>query len=74
MSDTSDDLVLDTLLAIRKEVAPDLNEQLVRSCYAIQKKHQFDRDHALPTQAMDRLIEQRVDAVVPKIGDKGNSR
>jgi hypothetical protein len=73
MPDTSDDLVLETLLAIRKEVAPDLDEKLVRSCYAIQKKHQFDRDHALPTQAMDRLIEQRVDAVVPSAGDKGNS-
>jgi hypothetical protein len=71
MPDTSDDLVLETLLAIRKEIAPDLDEQLVRSCYAIQKKHQFDRDHALPTQAMDRIIEQRVDSVVPNVSGKG---
>lgn len=72
MPDTSDDLVLETLLAIRKEAAPDLDETLVRSCYAIQKKHQFDRDQALPTQAMDRLIEQRVDAILPSGGGKGN--
>jgi Small protein found in certain Dnd DNA modification systems len=53
------DLVLETLLAVRREVAPDLDDQLVRQCYEIQKKHQFDRDRVVPTKAMDRLIDER---------------
>ena len=55
----ANDLVLDTLLAVQREIAPDLDEELVRQCYEIQKKHQFDRDRAVSTQAMDRLIDDR---------------
>jgi hypothetical protein len=53
------DLVLETLLAVQSEIAPDLDAQLVRQCYEIQKKHQFDRDRGVPTQAMDRLIDEQ---------------
>ena len=53
------DLVLETLLAVCREVAPDLDDQLVRQCYEIEKKHQFDRDRGVPTRAMDRLIDER---------------
>lgn len=35
----ANDLVLDTLLAVQREIAPDLDEELVRQCYEIQKKH-----------------------------------
>jgi hypothetical protein len=58
------DLVLETLLAVQREVAPDLDEALLRQCYEIQKKHQFDRDKGPATQAMDRLIDDRVNAQV----------
>ena len=58
MTQTSEDeLALDTLLAVRRAAAPDLNEDLVRTCYAIQKRHQFDESRGSSAQAMDRLIE-----------------
>lgn len=56
------DLVLETLLASRNEVAPDLDVELLRQCYEIQKRHQFDRDRATPTQAMERLIDDHVNS------------
>ena len=58
------DLVLDTLLAVHREIAPDLDEELVRQCYEIQKKHQFDRDRGQPTQSMDRLIDEQANKQV----------
>lgn len=57
------DIVLDTLLAVQREVAPELDEDLVRACYEVQKKHQFDRDRGVPTQAMDRLIDNRANVL-----------
>lgn len=66
----SDDIPLETLIAARAEVAPELDESLLRSCYAIQKKHQFDRDRDPPLQAMGRLIEDRVNAAMEAA--KGN--
>lgn len=61
--ENSDDLALETLLAIRSEIAPDLDEDLLRRCYEIQKKHQFARERSHSAQAMDRLIEERVNAL-----------
>lgn len=63
-TESSEDLALETLLAVRAEIAPDLDEQLLRSCYALQQKHQFDRERSHSAQAMDRLIEDRVKAVL----------
>ncbi|MDP3410803.1 DNA modification system-associated small protein [Bosea sp. (in: a-proteobacteria)] len=60
MSD-NEDLALETLLAIRKEVAPDLSEALLRQCYAIQKRHQFSDDRVQASTAMERLIDQELD-------------
>jgi hypothetical protein len=52
------DLALETLLSMRSDAAPDLDEGLVRACYAIQKRHQFDESRGASAQAMDRLIEE----------------
>ena len=57
MVENSDDLALETLLAIRAEIAPDLDEVLLRRCYEIQKKYQFSLDRSHSARAMDRLIE-----------------
>jgi hypothetical protein len=65
------DLALETLLSVRADVAPDLDEQLLRSCYAIQKKHQFERDRGPSSQAMDRLIDDRVGTLVTTPRPKG---
>lgn len=56
------DLVLETLLAVRAEITPELDEELLRQCYEIQKKHQFEHDRDVPTQAMNRLIDDRANA------------
>lgn len=66
--ENSDDLALETLLSVRLEIAPDLDEELLRRCYEIQKKHQFSRERSHSAQAMDRLIEDRVNALVVASG------
>ena len=71
--ENSDDLALETLLAVRREIAPDLDEDLLRRCYEIQKKHQFARERSHSAQAMDRLIEDRVNALVATSGEEGVS-
>ena len=58
----SDDLALQTLLAVRAELAPDVDEALLRECYAIQRRHQFNGDGAQSSVAMERLIDEAVDA------------
>ncbi len=66
--ENSDDPALETLLSVRLEIAPDLDEELLRRCYEIQKKHQFSRERSHSAQAMDRLIEDRVNALVAASG------
>ena len=53
-------LALLTLLAARSEVAPALDEDLLRKCYAIQKRYQFSEDRAQSSAAMERLIDEAV--------------
>ena len=59
----SDDyeLGLQTLLAVRTEMGVDLDDDFLQKCFEIQKKYQFNHDRTLSTQAMDRLIEDRVE-------------
>ena len=73
MMENSDDLALETLLAIRAEIAPDLDEDLLRRCYEIQKKHQFSRDRSHSAQAMGRLIEEHMNTLEPSSSETGNS-
>lgn len=54
------DLALEALLAARAEIAPDLDERLLRSCYAIQQKGQFGHAPTASLQAMERLIDEHV--------------
>lgn len=63
----NDDLSLQALLSVRAELAPDIDEQIIRQCYVIQKKHQFDREPSLSLQAMDRLVDEHVN----KLAEKG---
>ena len=63
----SDDLALRTLLSVRATLVPHLDEELVRQCYEIQKRHQFNRDRAQSSAAIERLI----DACVAKSTSQG---
>jgi hypothetical protein len=67
----TDDLPLSTLLDVQQDVAPDVDRQLLRNCYELQKKHQFDHDRGPSTQAMDRLIEEEVARIVARGSSKG---
>jgi hypothetical protein len=60
MSDEEEDLALQTLIAARAEIAPQLDEALLRQCYAIQKKYQFSDDRSMSASAMERLIDAMV--------------
>lgn len=61
-----EDLALQTLLAVRAEIAPDLDEDLLNHCYAIQKRHQFNSDRTQSSVAMERLIDDEVAAVAAR--------
>ena len=62
MSDDNE-LGLETLLAVKAELGADLDDELLEACLEIQKKYQFNQDRALSTQAMNRLIDDRVEKV-----------
>jgi hypothetical protein len=70
----NDDLVLETLLSVKADIAPDVDTILLKNCYELQKKHQFDQDRGYSTQAMDRLIEDEVARIVASDGSKGGPR
>lgn len=57
---SSDDLALDTLLSVRSEMAPNLDEDLLKSCYLIQRRHQFSTDRNQSVTAMERLVDELV--------------
>lgn len=62
MNDDSDveDLALLTLLRVAPEVAPDIPESLLKSLFAVQRRHQFDSDRSASLQVMQRLLEEYV--------------
>ena len=70
MSDDKE-LGLETLLAMKAELGVDLDDDLLEACFEIQKKYQFNHDRALSTQAMDRLIEDRVEKAGGKQSEYG---
>lgn len=54
-------LGLETLLEVKTELGVDLDDELLIACFEIQQKYQFNYDRTLSTQAMNRLIEDRVE-------------
>ena len=63
MTDSEEDLALHTLLTVRAEIAPDLEEETLCQCYAIQKKHQFNNDRTQSSSAMERLIDLKIESL-----------
>lgn len=60
MMTEDEDLALQTLLQVRAEIAPEVDEELLKNCYAIQRRHQFSGDRAQSSVAMERLIDEAV--------------
>ena len=60
MTDSREDMALQTLLSVCEETAPSLDKELLRQCYAIQKRHQFSEDRTQSLAAMERLIDAKL--------------
>ncbi len=60
MTDEAHDMALAALLTASREIAPELPEDLVRTTYAIQSRHQFNKDRDVPLEEMRRLIDDHV--------------
>lgn len=61
-TNTPEDIALNTLLAVAKERYPDLPVELVTRLYGLQKRFQFDSDRTSSIQALQRVLEEYVDA------------
>ncbi|MGA2081832.1 MAG: hypothetical protein ABSH53_14660 [Holophaga sp.] len=57
------DMALVTLLSVAKELNLPLDVSLIRSAYAIQRRHQFDRDPQASYQDMKRLVNEFAQAM-----------
>ncbi|NCT98295.1 MAG: hypothetical protein GXD23_13070 [Comamonadaceae bacterium] len=62
--DTETEMALAALLAIARDEAPGLPEDLLRKAFAIQRRHQFDREEqsSASVQDMQSLIDAYVDS------------
>lgn len=60
MMKSDEDVVLNALIAAAKEVAPALPEGILRSAYAIERRHQFDRTdlREASLHELQRLLEE----------------
>jgi hypothetical protein len=67
MTDEAHDMALAALIASASAVAADLPAELIRKIYAIQRRHQFNRDRAEPVEEMRRLIEEHVASLPPHL-------
>jgi hypothetical protein len=57
-----EDIALNTLQVVAKERYPDLSLDLVTRLYGLQKRFQFDSDRTSSIQALQRVLEEYVDA------------
>lgn len=62
MSATPEDIALNTLLTVAKERYPELPLSLVQRLYSLQKRYQFEADRTSSVQAMQRVLEEEIDA------------
>lgn len=63
-----DDMTLETLIQVREELSPDLDLELLRQCYAIQKKFQFNADRSISLSHMEKAIDTYVSGNVTELG------
>ena len=57
---------LEVILSVKSELDIDLDEDFIRKCFEIQKKHQFSHERAIPIQDIERLIDEYVDQKINK--------
>jgi hypothetical protein len=72
-SNSTPDMALNALLMTAREVSTGLPENLILQAYAIQRRHQFDREgeRDASLQETQRLVEEYVASVsLDRAGDK----
>ena len=62
MSENSEEMALDALLAAKAETAPELDKEIIRRAYAIERAHQFDDAREVPLKRLQKLVEDLVAA------------
>lgn len=65
MNEKSEDMAINALLAATAEIAPELNTEIVRQAYAIERAHQFDDARQMPLKRLQKLVEDLVATGVP---------
>lgn len=65
------DLGLETLLSVRAQLGVDIKEDLLRKCFEIQRRHQYNHDRTSSSQAIEKLIEVHVDEAVNSASKNG---
>lgn len=70
----SDDNALEVLLQLMRDERFSLSEDMVRECFAIQKKYQHDRDREVPLNQIRRLIETEAARQLGVEAQEENSR
>jgi hypothetical protein len=60
MSENSEDMALDALVAATSKIAPTLSMDIVRQAYAIERDHQFDSAPDIRLRSLQKLIEDLV--------------
>lgn len=66
MTEAEVDHALSALLETASDVAPELPEELLRKAYAIEKRHQYDRDRAVSMQELEKLVDEYVNRTLPQ--------
>lgn len=66
------DLGLETLLAVRAQLGANIDDNLLKQCFAIQRKYQFSPDRVQSSLAMDKLVDAHVEKMT-KPGTQGEA-
>lgn len=57
---TQKEIGLSTLLAVKKELGLQIDDDLLIKSYEIEKKYQFEQDRTYSLQALERLINHHI--------------
>lgn len=66
MSENLENMALDALMAARSEIVPELNMEIIRQAYAVERAHQFDEARETPLKSLQKLVEDLVAAGAPQ--------
>ncbi len=56
-SQEANDMALDTLLLVARNIAPEVPDDLLRRVFTLQRTHQFDTDRDVSLQELQRAID-----------------